>query len=64
MNLWKQLKRDGLLEVYHKEMKKFIDRGTFVQLTEEEMKEYTGPVNYITHHGVLKDSATTHHSVL
>ena len=42
--IWKQLKQDGLLEAYHGEMKKFIDRGTFVQLT-EEMKEYAGPVN-------------------
>ena len=57
--IWKQLKRDGLLESYHGEMKKFIERGTFVQLTEEEMREYAGPVNYITHHGVLKDSAST-----
>ena len=23
------------------------------------MKEYSGPVNYITHHGVMKDSVTT-----
>ena len=57
--IWKQLKRDVLLDAYHCEMKKFIDRGTFVELTEQEMKEYAGPINYITHHGVLKDSAST-----
>ena len=41
------------------EMKKFIDRGTFVQLSTSEMQEYAGPVIYITHHGFFKDSAST-----
>ena len=58
-HIWKQLKCQGHLETYHAEMKKFIEKGTFVQLTADEMDDYRGPVNYISHHGVLKDSAST-----
>ena len=57
--LWENLKRDGLLEAYNAEIKKYLDRDTFVQLSKEEMADYAGPINYITHHGVLKDSVTT-----
>ena len=57
--LWRSLQNNGLLETYHIEMQKYIDRGTFVRLDASEMSDYTGAVNYITHHGVLKDSAST-----
>ena len=57
--LWQRLKKENLLDSYHAEIKKYIDRGTFRVLTEEEMNSYEGPVNYITHHGVIKDSAST-----
>ena len=57
--LWRSLEKDGLLDAYNSEIKKYIDRQTFVVLSEQEMADYCGPVQYITHHGVLKDSATT-----
>ena len=57
--LWNSLKRDGLLEVYHDEMRKYIEKGTFVKLSKEELNSYEGPQQYITHHGVLKPSITT-----
>lgn len=57
--LWTSLKKDGLLEPYHEEMRKYIERGTFVKLSKEELSSYEGPQQYITHHGVLKDSVTT-----
>ena len=57
--LWSGLKKDGLLNVYHEEVQKYIDRGTFVKLTKEEMDTYEGPHQYITHHAVMKDSVTT-----
>ena len=57
--LWNSLKKDGLLNKYHEEMNKYIERGTFVKLTKEELESYDGPKQYITHHGVLKDSVTT-----
>ena len=57
--LWKSLEKDGLLEAYHEEVRKYIDRGTFVKLTEEELNSYEGPHQYISHHGVLKPSVST-----
>ena len=57
--LWERLKKDNLLADYNAEVKKYIDRGTFVELTDDEISSYQGPAQYITHHGVLKDSAST-----
>ena len=57
--LWKSLERDKLLQTYNEEMKKYVERGTFVKLSREEMDSYEGPQQYITHHAVLKDSKST-----
>ena len=57
--LWQSLKKEGLLESYHDEMRKYIERGTFVKLTDEEISTYEGPHQWISHHGVLKSSVTT-----
>ena len=57
--LWHSLKKEGLLNAYHDEIKKYIERGTFVQLTDEESLSYEGPHQWISHHGVLKSSVTT-----
>ena len=57
--LWHSLKKEGLLNAYHDEIKKYIERGTFVQLTDEEILSYEGPHQWISHHGVLKSSVTT-----
>ena len=57
--LWNSLKKENLLDAYHAEIRKYIDRGTFIELSKSEMEEYAGPVNYIIHLGVLKDSAST-----
>ena len=57
--LWKNLSRDSLLETYHEEMRKYLDRGTFIKLSKEELESYEGPQQYITHHAVLKQSVTT-----
>ena len=57
--LWRDLKKDGLIEAYHGEMRKYLDRGTFVKLTDSEKNEYEGPHQWITHHGVLKNSSTS-----
>ena len=51
--------KDGSLTLYNKEFQKFLDRGVLVTLTREEINSYTGPINYVTHHSVLKDSVTT-----
>ena len=57
--LWSSLKKDNLLEAYNQEIQKYIDRGTFLVLSKQEMQDYSGPSQYITHHGVLKDSVST-----
>ena len=57
--LWKSLEKDGLLQAYNAEIQKYLDRDTFIQLSKEEMSDYAGPVQYITHHAVLKDSTST-----
>ena len=55
----KDLIKDGLHDVYCEQIKQFLDRGVAVKLSSEEMRSWTGPCQYITHHGVLKDSVTT-----
>ena len=61
-NLLRSLKKDGLLETY---TENFIDmeaRGAIKELTEEEMEQWESqgnPVNYCSHHAVLKDSKST-----
>ena len=55
----KDLMKDGLHDVYCEQIKQFLDRGVAVMLSAEEMKSWTGPCQYITHHGVLKDSVST-----
>ena len=57
--LWKTLIKDGLLNTYHEEILKYIERGTFIKLDSEELSTYEGPTQYVTHHCVLKDSVTT-----
>ena len=57
--LWRDLSRDGLLEPYNEEIRKYLERGTFVVVTKEELESYQGPHQWIIHHGVLKESAST-----
>ena len=40
-------------------MQEILDRKAAVKLTKQEMEEYQGPTQYISHHAVLKDSAST-----
>ena len=59
VRLWQSLKRDNLLETYNEEMKKYLERGTFVKLSTDEIESYQGPHQYVSHHAVLKDSKST-----
>ena len=56
-----RLVRDGLLETYNDVVQEYIDRGVFRKLSQEEMDDWEGPVNYMTHHGVPKLDSD-HHS--
>ena len=53
------LVKSGHLDYYNSEIQKYLDRGAAVRLTKEEMVQWKGPVNYISHHGVERPSPTT-----
>ena len=57
--LEKRLLSTDMHSNYSLEFQKYIDRGGVVKLSEQEISEYKGPVNYISHHGVVTDSVTT-----
>ena len=57
--LEQRLISEGLYEFYNSEMAKYFERGGAVSLSEEELNSWQGGINYISHHGVLQDSATT-----
>ena len=57
--LEKRLLSTDMHSNYSLEFQKYIDRGGIVKLSEQEKSEYKGPVNYISHHGVVTDSVTT-----
>ena len=47
-------------KVYKEQVQDMIDRGVTRKLTEEELRNYKGPIHYISHHEVLKpDSKST-----
>ena len=46
-------------EVYNEQVQAILDRGAAVQLSSQEIEEWSGAVFYITHHPVLKDSVST-----
>ena len=54
-----RLIKSGHLDYYNQEIKKYLERGAAVKLTEEELQTWKGPINYISHHGVERDSAST-----
>jgi hypothetical protein len=54
-----RLEKKGMLDKYNEELMKYITRGILVPISPQEMDEYSGPVNYISHHAVEKPSPTT-----
>ena len=57
--LERRLKQAGQLDYYNQEIQKILDRAAAVELTKEEMDNWSGPINYISHHGVEQPSVTT-----
>ena len=51
--------KDGLLDAYNAQVQQILDRKAAVKLSKQEMEEYQGPTQYISHHAVLKDSIST-----
>ena len=57
-----KLIKQGGIEAYNQEVEAFVDRGTFVQLSGEEMADWAKqgkPVNYISHQPVVKEQSAT-----
>ena len=51
-SLEKSLTRRKLRESYDEEFKKFIERGVISEVSKDELDSYSGPRNFISHHGV------------
>ena len=58
-SLEKRLIKTGRKPSYDEQLQDFITRGAVEKISDDEMKNYNGPVNYVDHHGVLSDSNTT-----
>ena len=52
--LERSLKRRGLTKEYNEEFQKYIDRKVIAEVSKEELESYSGPTNFISHHGVLQ----------
>ena len=57
--LFHSLVKEGTLDLYNDQIQAGIKSGLWTEITKEEMDSYDGPINYVTHHGVMKESATT-----
>ena len=54
-----RLERHGELDAYNDEMRGYLERGMFREISPEELKARNGPVKYIAHHGVRKPYSNT-----
>ena len=54
-----RLIKAGHYEYYNSEFKKYLERGAAIRLSQEEIDQWKGPTNYISHHGVERPSPTT-----
>ena len=57
--LEENLRKKGLLESYNLEFNKFIERKVISEVTMDEIDNYDGPINSISHHGVLQPTKVT-----
>ena len=56
----KRLSKDPVLKAkYVGQVDDFQERGVLRKLSVEECEEWTGPVRYVSHHEVYKESDTT-----
>ena len=46
--------RNGTHTQYVRQFQDMLDRGVVKEITPQEISQYSGPVNYITHHEVYK----------
>ena len=50
-----RLKREGRLTEFNDEFQGFLDRGAIREVTNSELENYDGPVQYVSHHPVFKE---------
>ena len=55
----KKLVKNNEIDLYNQEVQKVIDKGHLVMMDPEEIKNHDGPVSYVSHHPVYKDSKST-----
>ena len=55
----KSLEKKGLRKAYNDEFQKFIERKVISEISKEELDSYPGPINVISHHGVLQPRSET-----
>ena len=48
-----------MLEAYNAQIQAGIDSNLWSEITVDEMQSYEGPINYVTHHMIIKDSSST-----
>ena len=53
------LEKKKISAEYHKEMEKAIEAKSIVKLTEQELKDWTGPVHFITHFPVVNNESSS-----
>ena len=58
-SLEKRLVRDGMMDKYNTSMEEFLTRPCMREIPKGELKAWKGPINYISHHAVLKPSSTS-----
>ena len=56
--LERRLVKKDQLGFYNDQLRDFIDRGAITEVTEEEMTNWHGLVNYVDHHAVAKPGST------
>ena len=54
-----RLEKQGRRAEYDEEVKAYLERKTFVELSQQELEDYKGPVNYIAHHEVMKPGSVS-----
>ena len=57
--LFNNLIKEGILKDYNDQIQAGIDSNLWSELTADEISSYEGPVNYLTHHCIVKDSSST-----
>ena len=58
-NVQQNLIKKGQLGIYNEVIRDYIKRGVIRKLTQEEMDDWDGPVNYVPHHAVPKPDSLT-----